>query len=187
MSEELSLNTEEGQPIKLMVGLAWDPNEEKWGNLDTNIKVHNLDLSCAVLTDSMRVKDLITPDNPMRDEYRSKIFHAGDNLSGGSDFEDEEIRVDFEHLEDEIQGLAFVVSANNKIKFEHVKNGECAFNNAQTLEPFLTVSLDDIPGQHRIVGIVKRTRSGWALQKAEVDVGALDEMIIERALSEATV
>ena len=187
MSEELSLNTVDGKPIKMMVGLAWDPNEEKWGNLDTNIKVHNLDLSCAVLTESMQVKDLITPDNPMRDAYKDKIFHAGDNLSGGADFEDEEIRVDFSRLDDDIHGLAFIVSANNKIKFENVKNGECAFNNAQTLQPFLTVSLDDIPGQHRIVGIAKRTKSGWALQEAKVDVNALDEYIIEKALGEATV
>ncbi len=186
MADELSLNNEDGTPINLMVGLSWDPNEEKFGNLDNSIKAHNLDLSCAILSESMQVKDLITPDDPKRDMYKEQIFHAGDNLSGGSDFEDEEIRVNFDRLPDDVSALAFIVSANNKVKFEHVKNGECAFNNAQTLQPFLTVSLNDIPGPHRVVGIVKKTSSGWALQKAEVDVRALDAYIIEQALGEVT-
>lgn len=183
MAEEYSLIDEDGNTHKLMVGLSWDPNEEKWGTLDTNIKAHNLDLSCAVIS-GKQVTDLITPDDPKRDVYREKIFHAGDNLSGGSDFEDEEIRVDFDKLDDSIDALAFVVSANNKIKFEHVKNAECAFNNALTLNPFLTVSLNDIPGQHRVVGFVKRTVTGWALQELTLDVTALDAYIIEQALQE---
>lgn len=182
MSEELSLNTVDGKPIKLMVGLSWDPNEEKWGSLDSNIKVHNLDLSCAVLSKSMHVTDLITPSEPKRDVYKGKIYHSGDSLSGGGDFEDEEVRVDFDQIDEDVEALAFIVSANNKIKFENVKNGECAFNNAETLVPFLTVSLDGISGAHRIVGIVKRTPSGWALEEVSVDVNALDAYVIEQAL-----
>lgn len=185
MSEEYSLNAEDGSIINLMVGLSWDPNEEKWGSLDTNVKAHNLDLSCALLSESMQVTDLITPDEPKRDQYKEQIFHSGDNLSGGADFEDEEIRVNFDKIGGDVHALAFVVSANNKVKFENVKNGECAFNNAQTLQPLLSVSLDNIPGQHRVVGIVKRTSTGWALSKVEVDVSALDAAVIEQALGEA--
>jgi len=106
------------------------------------------------------------------------------SLSGGGDFEDEEIRVDFDQVDDNVEALAFVVSANNKIKFENVKNGECAFNNAETLVPFLTVSIDDIAGEHRIVGIVKRTAAGWALQELSIDVSALDAQVIEQAMAE---
>ncbi len=132
MTQDIELNFS-GDIPKLMVGLSWDHNEVKVGVLDDSVVPHNLDLSCVVLTQGLQVKDIITPVDPKRDVYKNQIFHMGDHLSGGSDFEDEEIQVNFENLNADITGLAFVVSSNDRVKFADVTNGKCEFYDAASL------------------------------------------------------
>lgn len=96
MPQEVALNFS-SDDRKINVGLEWDPNEEAAGVLG-EIKPHNLDLSCAILSADMIVRDIITPTDTKRDVYKDQIFHKGDHTSGGSDFEDEEILINLDNV-----------------------------------------------------------------------------------------
>jgi stress response protein SCP2 len=182
MAQDIQLTFSEGAS-KLMVGLSWDYNEEKAGVLEESIQPHNLDLSCVVLGAGMRVRDIITPDSPKRDEYKAQIFHMGDHLTGGSDYEDEEIQVNFDKLDSAVSALAFVVSVNGKVKFSEVKNGSCAFCDAATLAPFLSVGFAGSQQPHYLVGvIVKNDVGGWVLKDVQAELLALDAGVVEGAL-----
>ena len=184
MSNEIELKFNADIP-KLMVGLSWDPNEYQ-SVLKEDIVAHNLDLSCAVLNKNLQVKDIIMPDEPKRSLYKNQIYHMGDHLSGGSDFEDEEIHVNFANLDADIFGLAFVVSANNKVKFSDVANGNCSFLDAANLDPFLSVELQGIEKPHYLVGITMKNDHGdWILQNTQKELLALDAGLLEEALRSA--
>ena len=150
---------------KLMVGLSWDPNDKKEGVLDESIVPHNLDVSCVVLSVDKQIIDVIKPNETMREKYKNQIFHLGDHLSGGSDFEDEEIQVSLQNLNNDIGYLLFVVSANGKVGLADAQNGVCAFLDGVSLSPLLSVNLSKTPGQQCVAGVVSRDgENGWTLR-----------------------
>ena len=185
MTQDIELKFS-GDIPKLMVGLSWDHNEKKQGVLDESVVPHNLDLSCVVLGQGFQVKDILSPRDPKRDVYKNQIFHMGDHLTGGSDYEDEEIQVNFENLNADIAGLAFVVSSNDRVKFADVANGKCEFCDAASLQPFMSVEFQTAEKPHYLVGVVVKNDQGvWALQNAQSELIALDPTVLEDALRSA--
>lgn len=187
--KELSFS---GDISKLMVGLEWDPNEEEKGVVSV-IKPHNLDLSCAVFDTDMSVVDIITPTHPKRDEYKGQIFHKGDALDGGADFEDEEILVTMDTLDAEIKAISFMVSTNDHVDIASVKNGICRFQDAISLSPFVEIKLSEfiskkdsvsIPRQeHFFAGIIMRAEGDkWVLKDTQFVLPALDGTSLETAV-----
>ena len=178
MAQDIELNIP-----KLMVGLSWDPNEQKQGVLDESITPHNLDLSCIVLGQGRQIKDIITPSDPKREAYKNAIYHMGDHLSGGSDFEDEEIQVHFENLDADITGLAFAVSGNDKLELAEVANGKCEFCDAASLKPFMSVEFKAVEKPHYLVGaVIKNDQGVWVLQNTQTELLVFDQDVIENAL-----
>ena len=181
-----------GDIRKLMVGLEWDPNEEEKGVIST-VKPHNLDLSCAVFDSGMSVVDIITPTHPKREEYKGQIFHKGDALDGGADFEDEEILVTIDSLGDDINAIGFMVSTNDHVDIASVNNGICRFQDAISLSPFVEIKLSEfvskkdnvnIPRQeHFFAGmIIRGDDDKWVLKDAQFILPALDGTSIETAV-----
>lgn len=203
MSEIIPLNFSTDNK-KLLVGLSWDPNEKSEGVLG-DVKVHNLDLSCAVFNADYEVCDIITPIDTKRDTYKGQIFHRGDNKSGGADFEDEDITVHLDkldqttgdlELECTVRALAFVVSTNDRVKFEDVSNGDCHFMDGLTLEPFKKIDLQGeakkMSGpnassqQHLVLGYVSEDENGaWTLKSMSHEINALEKSAIEDAVKSA--
>ena len=134
LQHNLSLAFEDDIP-KMMVALYWDPNEEPTGVLG-DITPHNADLICAVINENIRVMDVITPQNPKRDSYKGQIYHKGDSLSGGGDYEDEEIIINFDALGSDVKAIAFAVSLHHSVKFSDVKNGKIAFKKYEQFPRF---------------------------------------------------
>lgn len=191
MTQEKKLNFS-GDVRKLMVGLEWDPNEEKKGVL-SSAKPHNLDLSCAVFDSGMLIKDIITPTHPKREEYKGEIFHKGDALDGGADFEDEEIVITMDSLSDNIKAIAFMISTNDHVDIASVNNGICRFQDAITLSAFAEIKLSEfvskkdsvnIPRQeHFFAGMVMRGDDNkWVLKDTQFVLPALDTTSIETAV-----
>lgn len=182
---------------KMLVGLWWDPNEQSRSVLD-GVKAHNLDLSCAVIGEGGSVIDLITPQDTKRDQYKTQIYHRGDNLTGASDFEDEEISINFDALDDSIKALAFVISVHDDIRFSEVINGKCTFSNGMTLEPFLEADFESISddagipvvanSRHNFLACMKRNDDGsWLLTHTNQNMPVLDVANVEDTVRELKV
>lgn len=172
---------------KLTVGLSWDHNEQKQGALG-DVKPHNLDLNCALLNDKGQIIDILTPQEPQREKYKGEIFHLGDHLSGGSDFEDEEVQIQLDALAADIVGVAIVVSAHNGVKFSDVRNPELAYLNGITFAEFLKINLNDVAKPHTVAGVISKTEQGsWVLKDICEDVAALDKDILQMKLDELLV
>lgn len=169
---------------KLKIGLSWDPNEQKAGVLDDSIKVHNLDLSCVIFSDGDDVLDVLTPQEPKRDHYQHQIFHLGDHLSGGSDFEDEAIQINLDALDPQIGCLAFVVSVQGRVKFSEVRNGQCEILNGITLESLMAVDFQSIEKPAMVAFTLKRNGAGFTLAEVKKPIAALDADLVQRTLLE---
>lgn len=168
-----------GDVEKLMVGLSWDPNEQRHGTLG-GIRPHNLDLSCAVLDKDLQVIDRVSATDPKREQYKMQIFHKGDNQSGGADFEDEEILVTFANLDADIAHLAFIVSSVDGVAFSDVKNGACAFLDYVSLTPLLELDFSAVKTAHVLTGLVRRDDQGrWWLSAVQADLPSCDALGIE--------
>lgn len=192
MSNIITLNFSSDQK-KLMVGLSWDPNEKSTGVLG-GLTPHNLDLSCAVFNADLEVCDIITPLEPKREQYKGKIFHRGDSTSGGGDFEDEDVTVYLDSLQEtdrDIRAMAFIVSINDRVQFSEVKNASCAFMDGINLEPFLSIDLKGLEAnsnnassqQHFVVGYVTQGEDGsWTLKNIQKPIESLGQSAIEAAV-----
>ncbi|NQZ14354.1 MAG: TerD family protein [Alphaproteobacteria bacterium] len=190
MPQEVALNFS-SDDRKINVGLEWDPNEEAAGVLG-EIKPHNLDLSCAILSADMIVRDIITPTDTKRDVYKDQIFHKGDHTSGGSDFEDEEILINLDNVSSDVGALALTVSTNDQVDIAEVKNGVCRFMDASSLSSFLDVSFDEFVShkdainrssqQHFLAGVLVKKKEGWALYDMQSMLSALDSTSIEMTI-----
>jgi stress response protein SCP2 len=123
---------------KLMVGLCWDHNENSsFGE----IEAHDLDLSCALLGKGHELIDIITPSEPMRDKYKSIVYHSGDHMSGASEFEDEYINIQINKVDEHIEQIAFFVSSKDGLKLSEANRPECVFRNGITLEKYFSIDL----------------------------------------------
>ena len=181
MNDNIVLN-HEGTVPKLKVGLSWYHNEQKAGVLDTSVVPHNLDLTCAVIGQDKKVLELISPHAPKRSKYKEQIFHMGDHLSGGSDFEDEEIVVSLDKVSEDIHALVFVVSVNGKVTFSDVKNAALEFMDGITLDSFLSFDFLGAEKAALMCGLLVRDGNGWLLQSVREDIAAVDETLIQESL-----
>lgn len=181
-----------GEVKKVMVGLSWDPNETP-DRMTGDVKVHNVDLSCALFDQDMKVFEILTPQNTKVEQYKNSIFHYGDNLSGGSDYEDEQILVNLSHLDEKIHALAFIVSTNDRVKIHQVANGNVSFLNTENLKPFLSIDfseftlLEDVGGapmqEHHFAGMMRKsTNDDWCVKDIQFSLKSLVAEEIEEVV-----
>lgn len=184
MSVDVQINTKN----LVQVGLSWDPNETM-SVYDSAPAPHDLDLSCAILNADGKVVDLLSPPYPKRDQYAQAIFHGGDNLSGGSDFEDEYIRLNFDKMAAEIAALAFVVSTKNNLKFQDANKPEFDIRDEIDNAYLYQLDLKSVEFEFKspapnvaLVGMVVRDGSGWGVKNAQSVLPTLSEAAIEEAV-----
>ncbi|MEM9468797.1 MAG: TerD family protein [Pseudomonadota bacterium] len=182
MTQEILLNFK-GDIRKILLGLEWDPNEEARGVMGS-IKPHNLDLSCAIFDNKRIVRDVITPQDTKRDKYGQKIFHKGDNKSGGSDFEDEEILINLDNIDDEIPMIGVIVSTNDNVKISDIQNGRCSFLDASDLSSFLSLDLKDLASNDEAVNVPKQQHflMGVIKQNKQSDCVIIDHQMILKSM-----
>lgn len=108
----MAINLRKGQRISLddglklcMVGLGWDTNKYDGG--------YDFDLDASVFmlgaNDKMsRDEDFIFYNNPR--SRNDAVVHTGDNLTGGSDGDDEQIIIDLEKVPSDVEKLAICVT-----------------------------------------------------------------------------
>jgi tellurium resistance protein TerD len=88
----------------VIVGLGWDPRTTTGADFDLDASALMLDMSGKVLSDSHFVffNNLKSPDG--------SVEHMGDNLTGGGDGDDEQIKVNLEAVPAECGKVTFPVS-----------------------------------------------------------------------------
>lgn len=107
----MAINLQKGQRISLeksmthaLVGLGWDTNRYDGGaDFDLDASVFLLGENDKLLRD----EDFVFYNNLSGRD--GAVVHMGDNLTGGSDGDDEQIKIDFTKLPPEIKKIAICV------------------------------------------------------------------------------
>lgn len=143
----MAINLEKGQRVnvdlpKFIVGLGWDANTTSTGqSFDLDASVFILGENKKLLTDSHFVfyNNLISPDN--------SVEHAGDNLTGDGDGDDETIKIDLSKISPNATELCFVVTIHDaemrKQNFGQVRNSFVRVYNPANNEEILKYELEE--------------------------------------------
>jgi tellurium resistance protein TerD len=88
----------------VVVGLGWDPRTTTGADFDLDASAIMVDMNGRVLTDSHFVffNNLKSPDG--------SVEHLGDNLTGGGEGDDEQIKIDLNTVPAEVGKVVFPVS-----------------------------------------------------------------------------
>ena len=108
----MAINLQKGQRISLeksithaLIGLGWDTNKYDGGaDFDLDASVFLLGENDRLIRD----EDFVFYNNLSGRD--GAVVHMGDNLTGGSDGDDEQIRIDFTKLPPEIKKIAICVT-----------------------------------------------------------------------------
>ena len=123
---KLSLKKSDGgQLTKVLMGLGWDEVKQKKGLFGAFVPTKDIDLDASVimLDGSGRVVDTV-----YYGQLRSKdgsVRHAGDNLTGSGDGDDEQINVELTEVPASVQSLVFVITSYSGQTFDQIENVYC--------------------------------------------------------------
>ncbi len=106
----MAINLEKGQrqninAPKFTVGLGWDSNSSNTGEaFDLDASVFVLGTNSKLISDNHLIfyNNLSSPDGA--------VTHAGDNLTGAGDGDDEQVIVDFSKIDSAVNEICFVVT-----------------------------------------------------------------------------
>ncbi|WP_281235109.1 TerD family protein [Flavobacterium gelatinilyticum] len=109
----MAINLEKGQrqsisAPKFTVGLGWDSNSSSTGSsFDLDASVFLVGANGKIPNDNHFIyyNNLKSPDQA--------VIHAGDNLTGDGDGDDEKIYVDLSKISPEVQEISFVVTIHH--------------------------------------------------------------------------
>jgi stress response protein SCP2 len=176
-------------PKKLMVGLAWDHNEQESRALGT-VSPHDFDLGCILYNAQKTEIGHISATNPQREKYGKEIFHSGDHQSGASEFEDETITVNLDSIGSDIHTLAFYVSAKDGTKLDTSASLHVDYKDATNLSVFAAHYLEESLASAKVervrgivyAGVLTRTPRGWGVKKIQGFAAATGANDIGKAL-----
>lgn len=128
--QKISLSKESGGALsKVVMGLGWDAKTAPVGKLKGlfggggKTESIDLDASCVLFDDQNKVVDIIYFGQlKSRD---GSIIHTGDNRSGAGDGDDEQIKVDLDHVPANVKSLVFTVNSFSGQTFAEVDNAYC--------------------------------------------------------------
>lgn len=143
----MAINLEKGQRVnvnspKFVVGLGWDANSSSTGqDFDLDASVFILGENKKLLSDNHFVfyNNLASPDGA--------VEHAGDNLTGAGDGDDENIKIDLSKIDPKATEICFVVTIHEaesrKQNFGQVRNSFVRVFNPNTSEEILKYELEE--------------------------------------------
>jgi tellurium resistance protein TerZ len=114
-----------GQLTKVLMGLGWDEVKQKKGLFGgfASSKDIDLDASVIMLDGSNRVVDTVYYGSLKSKD--GSVRHAGDNLTGSGDGDDEQINVDLSAVPASVQSLVFVITSYSGQTFDQIENVFC--------------------------------------------------------------
>lgn len=191
----MSINLQKGQKIDLtkgnaglsniMVGLGWDPAEQK-GGFFRQVQQIDCDATVIMINENDKLKDnrdVVYFGN--LNHSSGSIKHMGDNLTGDGDGDDEQIKVVLNMVPEYVSKLVFVVNIYEAVKrkqhFGMIKNAYIRIVDDKTNKELLKFSLTDDYSQFTdvIVGEVYRHGGEWKFSATGqgTNYGSLRELV----------
>jgi stress response protein SCP2 len=140
----------------VMMGLGWDPAR---GN-----KAVDLDASAIAFDQSGRKLAIVWFTN--LGEYNGALRHAGDNLTGQGDGDDEQIYVDLDRVPVEVASIVFTITSFRGQKFTEIARAFCRLVDVTTGQELVRYDLSGSEARSGVVmAMLRRTPSGvWEMR-----------------------
>jgi tellurium resistance protein TerZ len=109
---------------RVMVGLSWDPREDKVTLVNQVIKSdsqHDLDVSCYIYNKDAEFIDYVGAEASDSMDESGKIYHSGDDMSGAGDGDDESISAELAALPEHVHALIFMVDIRSNHVFQEIE------------------------------------------------------------------
>jgi stress response protein SCP2 len=138
------------------VGLGWDPASGR----------RNIDLDASVIAYDQTGRKLEIVWFMHLKEFGGALRHAGDNLTGKGDGDDEQIHVDLPGLPPAVTSLVVTITSFKGQKFTEVANAYCRLVDADTGQELVRYNLSEAqPASAVIMAMLRRTAAGtWEMR-----------------------
>ncbi len=157
---------------RVVVGLSWDPREDKVNRVRHMLKTdsqHDLDISCYVYNAQGEFIDFIGAEAQDSVDQTGKIYHSGDDMTGAGKGDDEQISAELAELPDHVHGLVFLVEIKSRHVFSDIDEPFCRLADGMTDQNLFEAAMshDDSVDKNAFVmcSIFRSTEqtSGWML------------------------
>ena len=140
----------------VMMGLGWDP-ARGGKNID-------LDASAIAFDKSGRSTALVWFSN--LGDFNGALRHAGDNLTGEGEGDDEQIYVDLDRLPAEVISIVFTITSFGGQKFTQVARAFCRLVETRSGQELVRYELSDgQPHSAVLMAMLRRTTAGtWEMR-----------------------
>jgi stress response protein SCP2 len=120
---------------EVMMGLGWDPARRR----------ANIDLDASVVAFDKSGRSLAMVWFMNQGEWNGAIRHAGDNVTGEGEGDDEQIYVDLDRLPADVATLVFTITSYKGQRFTEVKNAFCRLVDTRSGAELVRYNLSDAP------------------------------------------
>ncbi|HET6878151.1 MAG TPA: TerD family protein [Jatrophihabitans sp.] len=141
---------------RVVMGLGWDPARGR----------RSIDLDASVIAFDAGGARLGMAWFGHLKEFRGALRHAGDNLTGRGEGDDEQIHVDLQALPAQVSSLVFTITSYRGQKFTEVANAFCRLVDAATGQELVRYDLSDSqPASAVLMAMLRRTPAGsWEMR-----------------------
>ncbi|HEU5267408.1 MAG TPA: TerD family protein [Jatrophihabitans sp.] len=141
---------------RVTVGLGWDPAPGR----------RNIDLDASAIAFDAAGRKLEIVWFMHLKEFGGALRHAGDNLTGRGDGDDEQIHVDLAGLPATVASLVVTITSFKGQKFTEVANAYCRLVDADTGQELVRYNLSESqPASAVIMAVLRRTPAGtWEMR-----------------------
>lgn len=141
---------------RVTMGLGWDPARGR----------RSIDLDASVIAFDAAGSRLGMAWFGHLKEFRGALRHAGDNLTGRGEGDDEQIHVDLSSLPAQVSSLVFTITSYRGQKFTEVANAFCRLVDAATGQELVRYDLSDSqPASAVLMAMLRRAPTGtWEMR-----------------------
>jgi stress response protein SCP2 len=164
---------------RVTMGLGWDPARGK----------RNIDLDASAIAFDATGKRVGMAWFTHLKEFGGALQHAGDNLTGKGDGDDEKINVDLGRLPAEVTSLVFTITSYRGQKFTEVANAFCRLVDADSGQELVRYNLSEAqPSSGVVMAMLRRgPAASWEMRAiGEFHDGRTVKNLIEAASRHAT-
>ena len=164
---------------EVLMGLGWDPARRRG----------NIDLDASVIAFDANANKLAMVWFTNLGEWNGALRHAGDNLTGEGEGDDEQIYVDLDRLPPEVSSLVFTITSYRGHRFTDVRNAFCRLVDRRSGAELVRYNLSEAErATGVIIAALRRTApSQWEMRAiGEFHDGRTVKDLLEPAAKHAT-
>lgn len=171
---------------RIIVGLSWDPREDKVGligRLTKSDSQHDLDITCYAYNDAGEFIDFVGAEAQDSMDQSGAIYHSGDDMSGAGEGDDEFISVELANLPPDRQTLVFLVEIRSNHNFSDIEAPFTRLADGMTNTNLLELPIDHEEAADKrafimcAIGRDESSETGWSLYNISEypDIDAIED------------